>query len=90
MTKKVKKNVVIECSETPEITKGLEKLYLKQPDSLRRETKYHISQHRLAKTAIRLGIALLDGKNTVEVRELMSELAPARKKYWDEEAQEWL
>ena len=81
-------NLVVDCTHRPEVRDGLDKLVAKQPEGSRK--LFGLTPHRLALTAILLGIELLDKMTIVGVRELMSARAPTRKKRWDEEAQKWL
>jgi hypothetical protein len=86
--KKARINLVIDCTHRPEVHDWLRSLVAKQPEDARKD--FGFTPHRLALTALLIGFEALDKKTPVEVRELMSELAPILKNYWDEEAKKWL
>lgn len=82
------RNVVIECTEQPEVFDELEVEFKRHPEGCRKDLG--VTPHRIAKAAMRYGLRVFKGKTPVEVRELISELAPTRKKRWDGEAKKWL
>jgi hypothetical protein len=81
-TKKIKTELVLECSSTQGLLEGVDKVW--------RKIAGEVSHRRVTKAALVLGLDSLSKVEPGKVRLLVSKVCPVPRKYWDPELGLWL